>query len=171
MRYLLVLLCACRVEEPPVLTLSPEDTPLEPAIIFAVRHAEKTGSALDSPLTDEGASRAIALAQVLRSADLVGVHSTDTVRTIETAQPTAEVHGLPVELYDVSTSLVEDILAVRGSHLVVGHSDTLPSLLPLFDPNIVVESFSGIEYDRLYVIVRDDEGASTTLLRYGEPPE
>lgn len=158
-------------------TVPPPDTePLPPAgpyvdaVMYVVRHAEKsTEPPADPVLTVEGTARAEDLADVLQDVPLVAAHSTDTARTIETATPTAEGHGLAVEIYTVPTTLIEDIRTRGGDHLVVGHSTTIGSIVILAggDPGPTV---AYTEFDRLYVVVIPAEGTSTTLrLHYGEP--
>lgn len=162
-----LLLAACSSEPAPIPGQSTLALPSEPAVVFLVRHAEKLSSSVDSPLTEEGTERAGLLADMLRDVDLTAVHSTSTARTLATAEPTALSHGLTVAPYSDEALLVEGILAERGAHLVVGHSDTLPLLVSLLDPSALVPAIAGDEYDRLYVITQTDAGASTSLLRYG----
>ncbi|MBA2320746.1 MAG: histidine phosphatase family protein [Deltaproteobacteria bacterium] len=158
-------------------TVPPPDTePLPPlgpyadAVMYVVRHAEKsTEPPADPSLTVEGAARAEDLADVLADVPLVAAHSTDTARTIETATPTAEGHGLDVEIYTLPTTLIEDIRTRGGDHLVVGHSTTIGSIVTLAggDPGPPV-AYS--EFDRLYIVVVPAEGEPATVrLHYGEP--
>ena len=56
-----------------------------------------------------------------------------------------------------------------GRHLVVGHSNTTPSVVELLggDPGSKIEK---TEYDRLYIVTIGADGAvSTLLIRYGAP--
>ncbi|MEQ1564156.1 MAG: histidine phosphatase family protein [Myxococcota bacterium] len=166
-----LLWSACR--EPPLVStpsaVATATPPLpEPAVVFVVRHGEK---GVDSILTEEGVARAELLARMLTEVELVGVHSTDTERTLGTAQPTAQDHGLSVGLYEETGALVDALVAVGGAHLVVGHSDTVPSIVEHLDPDTDATPIGSEEYDRLYLVVRTPVGATTTLLRFGAASE
>ncbi|MGD2123064.1 MAG: histidine phosphatase family protein [Gemmatimonadota bacterium] len=159
-------------------------------VIFLVRHAERaddavptdsvraekptmaTGSrmmATDPPLSMVGRERAALLATLLRDADITNIHSTDVLRTRETAQPIAETTGLEISLYDASdlAAFAEELLSTPGTHLVVGHSDTTPELVTALggNPGPPIEL---MEYDRLYMVIPGQESTRTILLRFGE---
>ncbi len=145
------------------------------AVVFLVRHAEKVDASRDPQLSPQGAQRAAALAMLLRDSGIDHVHSTDFIRTRDTAGPVATMLGLgAVELYDPS-----DLPALRarltrdgGRHLVVGHSNTTPPLVELLGGDAGPPIDEASEYDRLYVVTIDNEGTVTTvLLRYGVPYE
>lgn len=103
------------------------------ATYLLVRHAEKdTTVAKDPPLTAAGQARAERLAVLLANTPLTAIYSTPTRRTRQTATPTAQLHGLPIEDYTAADATV---VAARlrkthpvGTVLIVGHSDTLPPL-------------------------------------------
>ncbi len=160
----------------------------EETVVFLVRHAERaddapknpgaenpTGAmtsrmmAEDPPLSEAGRDRANLLAAVLRDAGLTHVHSTDYLRTRETARPTAEALGLELSIYDASdlAAFAEELLSTPGNHLVVGHSNTTPQLVGALGgaPGPAIES---LEYDRLYMVIVRGESTRTILLRFGE---
>jgi hypothetical protein len=62
----------------------------EPLVVFLVRHGEKADLTEDAELSAAGRERAAALARTLRSAEIEYVHSSDFIRTRETAAPTAD---------------------------------------------------------------------------------
>src|SRR3546814_11474619 len=65
------------------------------ATYVVVRHAEKVDDASRDPsLTDAGRARAHALAELLRSRDVVAVYATDFRRPRDTAEPTAAIPDL-----------------------------------------------------------------------------
>ncbi len=142
----------------------------ETTIVFIVRHAEKAGESGDVPLSPEGRERAEDLAAVLANVDLDTVHSTATVRTRSTAAPAARAAGLPVELYDHTEpgAMLDELLIEGGTHLVIGHSNTVPDLVRHLGGNPGSE-FRHDDYDRLYVLVVPRTGDPTSLrLRYGD---
>jgi broad specificity phosphatase PhoE len=147
-------------------------------IIF-VRHAEKAGpSAEDPPLSDAGRRRVAELTRQLRDADVIAgvdaIYSTPFKRTRETAQPLATALDLPVTSYDPddNDAVLEDILDKHKGKiiLVVGHSDTLPTLIADLGASKRVPPIAEDEYDNLYLVSIPWFGKTKTIrLRYGEP--
>jgi broad specificity phosphatase PhoE len=141
--------------------------------IFVVRHAEKI-SEEDERLTDAGRSRAGRLAEMLKNAGISAIYSTQTDRTIGTAQPLANALGLKIRIYDTAPAngnadfqrLVERLrseVATDGIVLVVGHSNTVPLILKSLGCADVV-TIASDEYDNLFVVV-PKAGSAATLLR------
>ena len=153
---------------------SPVPTVLETKTleVFLVRHGEKVDHSKNPELTEAGKERAVELAHALRSAHIEFVHSSDYIRTRDTAEPTAAFLGVDVELYDPRDlpSLAKRLQETGGRHLIVGHSNSTPSMVELLggDPGTLIDEES--EYDRLYIITQGKSGGvSSTLIRYGEP--
>jgi broad specificity phosphatase PhoE len=150
----------------PVAAASPEDT----AVVFLVRHAEKTSDGEDPALTAAGRERARQLARLLADSGVGAVYSTDFKRTLDTAKPLAAAAGLRVRLYDwdALAALAAELTAMPGRRLVVGHSDTTPELVGLLggEPGPPIDEAD--EYDRLYMVTVAPGGTVTTIvLRYG----
>ena len=108
-----------------------DETPVmeqKPLVVFLVRHAEKVDAGKDPELSKEGKKRTEDLAEILRSANIDHVHSTDYIRTRDTATPLAKANGVEVEKYnpDDLDGFAEDLKKAGGRHLVVGHSNTTP---------------------------------------------
>lgn len=151
-------------------TRSESAAQLEPTVVFLVRHAERAEDGTsDPPISDAGRARARLVAEMLRDAELTRIHTTDYRRTRATGRPTAEAHGLEMELYDPSdlAAFSDRLRASPGRHLVLGHSNTTPALAEALggDPGEPIDEF---EYDRLYIVTLTPEGASTVLLRFGD---
>ena len=148
-------------------------TPMERDLlqVYLVRHAEKVDQSKDPDLSGDGYLRAGELARTLADAKIEYVHSSDFIRTRNTAAPVAELFGLEIELYDQNDllTLAEDLKAEGGRHLVVGHSNTTPDLVELLggDPGYPIEELN--EYDRLYILTIRNGKVNTVLLRYGKP--
>lgn len=141
----------------------------QPLVVFLVRHAEKVDDSQDSELSTGGKARADQLAKVLSGCDIQHVHSTDFHRTKNTAKPTADLFGLEIETYDAENlpATAEQMRSVGGRHLVVGHSNTVPSMVTSLggDPGLAIAEG---EFDRLYVVLIDQGGNTTSLpMRYG----
>jgi broad specificity phosphatase PhoE len=146
--------------------------PAEAAMIFLVRHAEKTAATEDPALSEAGRQRAQALAALLRNAGIEFVWSTDFTRTRDTAAPLATAMALQTTLYDWDEmdALAAELKTPGRRSLVVGHSDTTPELVGLLggDPGPPIDEPG--EYDRLYVVSIEPDGTVTTdLRRYGNP--
>jgi phosphohistidine phosphatase SixA len=142
----------------------------QPLVVFLVRHGEKADLSRDAELSAAGLERAATLATTLRSAEIEYVHSSDFIRTRNTAAPTATEHGLEVGLYDPRDlpTLVEKLRRTGGRHLVVGHSNTTPQVVELLggEPSLAIDEPG--EYDRLYIVtIGSDGAASSVMMRYG----
>ena len=112
------------------------------------------------------------LAAALRSSGATRIHSTDYIRTRDTAGPLAAELGLTVELYNPRdlAGFAESLRAQGGRHVVVGHSNTTPQMAELLGGDPGEPIVEATEYDRLYVVtVGADESVTTVLLRYGTP--
>lgn len=139
-------------------------------VVFLVRHAEKVDASSDPELSEAGIRRATELAAALRDAGIEHVHSSDFIRTRSTATPVAADGGLEVALYDPHDlpELVQRLREVGERHLVVGHSNTTPTVAELLggEPGTAIDEDG--EYDRLYIVTVGADGEVTTvLMRYG----
>ena len=145
-----------------------------------VRHAEKALMPIDDPgLSAEGKVRAAVLARQLVDADVVAgidaIYSTDTRRTIETAQPTADALELEIQTYENQEDDEPVVDAMVNAHkgkiiLVVGHSNTLPTMIAALGASKKVPPIAEFEYDNIYVISITWFGKTKTIrLRYGDP--
>ena len=145
-----------------------------------VRHAEKALIPVDDPgLSAEGQSRASELARQLVDADVVAgidaIYSTDYRRTVETAQPIADALGLPINRYDPDDDDEDVVDAMVRDHkgkiiLVVGHSNTVPSLIAALGASKNVPAIAEMEYDNVYLVSIPWFGKTKTIrLRYGAP--
>ena len=140
-------------------------------IVFLVRHAEKVDSSRDPELSATGKKRAEELAGVLGDADIQHVHSSDFIRTRDTAAPIALRLNLKLEVYDPRDlpPLVEKLRQAGGRHLIVGHSSSIPGTVELLGGNPGADINEASEFDRLYIVTIDTNGqASTVLMRYGK---
>lgn len=141
-------------------------------VVFLVRHAEKVDQSRDPELSTEGIRRAEALAITLVDSGIEYIHSTDLIRTRNTAAPIARELDLELNLYDADylSELIDQMKEKGGRHLVVGHSSTTPLMVELLGGGMVPPIDESDEYDRLYVVTISSEGeVSNVLLRYGKP--
>ncbi len=138
-----------------------------------VRHAETTGIGSNPDLSADGMDRAQELARILKNVPLKAVYSTNLNRTTKTAQPTATDQSLSINTYDGFTldPVVDGALAMHhgGAVLVVGHSNTTPSLLNLLTGTSNYSNIPETQYDNLYVVTVFEKGrAQVTHLKYGK---
>ena len=152
--------------------LAAETPAKDPLVVFLVRHAEKVDASRDPELSATGKKRAEELAGVLRDANVKHVHSSDFIRSRDTAAPIAARLNLKVELYDPRDlpSLVKKLRQAGGRHLIVGHSESIPGTVELLGGKPGIDINEANEFDRLYLVTVDTNGqASTVLIRYGKP--
>jgi len=144
-----------------------------------VRHAEKALIPVDDPaLSPEGQLRAAELARQMVDADVVAgidaIYSTPFRRTMETVQPVADALELEINHYDPDneeTELDRMLRAHKGQViLIVGHSNTVPSLIAELGASKLVPPIAEFEYDNLYLVSIPWFGKTKTIrLRYGTP--
>ncbi|MGB3968250.1 MAG: nuclear transport factor 2 family protein [Planctomycetota bacterium] len=140
--------------------------------IVLVRHGEKVDAATDAELNAAGQARAGALARALRDLPLTAAYTSQFRRTADTVGPTCKTHGLTAIVVPAADGRT---LAARLRNdyagqtvLVCGHSNTLPELvkaLGIRQPPTIADD----EYDRLFIVTLDADGASLLSLRYGSP--
>jgi len=140
--------------------------------VILVRHAEKVSSAPDALLSPQGQQRAECLAHVLKDAGIKRIYVSDVKRTQQTADPIAKALGIKPTILPAKdpNSLVRDVFYGSGGNaLVVGHGDTLPTVIQRVQAG-TVPSIGENEYDGMYVLTVL-EGSSTPVvkLRYCAP--
>ncbi|MEM9388204.1 MAG: S41 family peptidase [Pseudomonadota bacterium] len=147
--------------------------------VILVRHAQKRRlPADDPPLTAAGRARAEAIASLLARAEVTAsvdaVYASPFQRTRQTAEPLAARAGVPISAYDPrdSEALAERVLEdhAGGTVLVVGHSNTLPSLVDAFGGERAVPPIEDEEYDNLYIVTVPASEGQSSVLRLTLPP-
>ena len=133
----------------------------QPAI-FVVRHAERADAAsggapmmaADPELSEAGRARAKALAVLLEDANITAIFTTEFKRTQQTAAPLAKEAGIQstmIRARDQAT-LVEALKTATGNVLVVGHSNTVPSIIKDLGVSTPV-TLRDDEYDNLFIVI------------------
>ena len=129
--------------------------------IVLVRHVEKdsspTADKVDPELSAEGKARAERLAKVVKRYKPHEIFSTPFKRTRGTAEPTAKRRKKEIQTYDPAkpADLVNKIMdpASKTVHyLVVGHSNTIPSLANLLAKKEIFRNLLESEYGVIWVI-------------------
>jgi phosphohistidine phosphatase SixA len=140
--------------------------------VIVVRHAEKADQTPDAALSAPGKARAKALADLLRSAGVTHIITTEYMRTRETAAPLATALGLTGEQMPARDlpALVARLKALDPASivLVVGHSNTIPPMLTALGwPNTL--TLQDGDYDDVFVLTpQAGQRASMVRLKYGQ---
>ena len=127
--------------------------------VYIVRHAEKDTTVagnLDPELSAEGRIRAQALSQTLAKRQPAALFTTDTKRTRATLGPLATAVKLEPQTYDPKRGrdLADLILKEYAgkSVVIVGHSNTVLSLIDDFGGIPPVDEIQDYEYDYLFTV-------------------
>ena len=138
--------------------------------IYLVRHAEKDlsdKSNRNPELTEKGIQRANDLAQTLSKVNIDAVYSTNYIRTIETAKPTAELFNKEIKIYDWKSLDVDKIVKenLGNTILIVGHSNTTPVVANKLLDKELYHQIDDADYSNLYIITIINNNKSSILLK------
>jgi phosphohistidine phosphatase SixA len=135
--------------------------------IYLLRHAEKQADGTKDPsLTEAGIERANNLVALLEDKNITSIYSTKYKRTLETATPLAKSLKIDVQQYYPSKlqEFAEQIKNVAGNIVIVGHSNTTPSLTHLISGKATT-AIDESEYDRLYQIIVNPDSTILNKLK------
>ena len=137
---------------------------------YLIRHAEKNRAIKgdkDPFLTLKGADRAKRWAEVLSTANINMVYTTNYNRTKETAQPTATKNGLRLYTYDPRKMYDEGFkYNTKGKNvLVVGHSNTTNVFANKILGKKVYKQIADDNNSNLYIVTVTKSGATSVLLK------
>jgi broad specificity phosphatase PhoE len=141
--------------------------------VLLLRHGEKLdGPDRDPPLSEAGRARAQLLVHMLGQSGVTAIVTTHLQRTQQTAQPLARHLGLPLQVVqasDIDATVAQILTNAGGVVLVVGHSDSVVTLLGRLGAG-PVPPIGHDEYDNLYVVTLDGHGGvRLAFLQYGAP--
>jgi broad specificity phosphatase PhoE len=150
--------------------LAPTLAMADAKFIYLTRHAEKAATGTDPALTADGKIRAQNISAALNKANITSIYSTSYARTQQTAQPLSAALSVPVQTYDPAqlAAFAQQLRALPGNTLVVGHSDTTPELIALLGGD-TVPAIAETEFDRLYQVAIGADGDVTTTLLHSLP--
>ncbi len=159
--FFLLLLCAFNL-----LVFAQQE---ETSTYYLIRHAEKDrtdATNKDPVLTTAGEARAVRWAQVFKEVPLEAVYSTSYQRTLQTAQPTAQLKELEILTYDPRNLDLDEFYSdTAGQHvLIVGHSNTTPQLANKLLGEKQYEQIADNNNGNLYIITVTNKKASGVLL-------
>lgn len=142
----------------------------EVSTYYLVRHAEKDRSDKTNSnpeLTDLGHQRALRWSSVFENVTFDAVYSTNYLRTIATAKPTASAKGLEIQFYNPRELYPKDFQqeTLGKTVLVVGHSNTTPQFVNAI---LGIDRYADIQDNNnanLYIVTRIKEETSSVLLK------
>lgn len=141
---------------------------------YVVRHAEKATQAQnmssDVPLTTLGSQRAVALKDLLQGKKIRAVYSTNTVRTMSTAKPTADYFNVTIKQYGPKpdSGFIASLKLLKKNALIVGHSNTVDKIVNGLTGTTSVEAdLQDNEYNNLFVIKVNRKKIKFQKKKYG----
>ncbi len=141
--------------------------------VIVMRHAEKVSPEGDPNLSQEGKERAHHLKQVLGWLPISAVYSTKTKRTIQTAEPLAKCHEIPITFYKTLPEMLERIRSddLRGKTVIVmGHMGTAQELIDSLGGK--GSACPGLSHDEICIAqITPDNRVRVLRLKYGKTLE
>jgi 2,3-bisphosphoglycerate-dependent phosphoglycerate mutase len=123
---------------------------------FVSRHAERAGTMSNDPaLTPEGEKQAQDLKNYLQGKNIKAIYSTNYIRTKSTAQPTSELFGVPVKIYNPAQTnqLLDSLKGFKGGNvLIVGHSNTVDDIVNGLTGSNTMSDLAETEYGNLFIV-------------------
>lgn len=137
---------------------------------YLIRHAEKNRTDANNRnphLTYKGDKRAKYWAEVLSTANINMVYTTDYNRTKETAQPTAAANGLRLYVYNPRKMYDEGFkYNTKGKNvLIVGHSNTTPTFVNKILGEKKYADIADDNNNNLYIVTVTKHGATSVLVK------
>lgn len=136
--------------------------------VYVVRHAEKSASPASNPvLTDAGSARAIKLKETLQSKKITKIYSTNTTRTLKTAEPLADYLKIKTEIYKAvpDSNFILSLRRAKSNQLVVGHSNTIDDIVNMLcGKKVIPADISEAVYDNLFVIKLSKSGKKAVFV-------
>ncbi|PKP32030.1 MAG: phosphoglycerate mutase [Bacteroidetes bacterium HGW-Bacteroidetes-17] len=137
------------------LSLFSQEEHKELSTYYLIRHAEKQIVNNPNPeLTDEGILRAEKWALIFKDIKFDAVYSTDYLRTIATAQPTAQSQNLEIFLYHpIKMDIKQFLKETEGKTvLMVGHSNTIPAFVNKLIEKEKYKDIPDENFGNLYIV-------------------
>jgi len=146
---------------------------------FVVRHAEKQPTQSNEsmmnknpPLSEAGKQRAEALKDLLQSEKIGYVFSTNTVRTLSTAEPVENYFNLQTKIYEAEPddAFITQLLSLHENTLIVGHSNTVDDIVNKLCGSVKIPgNLPDSAYDDLFVITKNGKTITFEARKYGNP--
>ena len=136
--------------------------------VYVVRHAEKSDSPANNPvLTEAGTARAVKLKEVLQDKKITRIYSTNTTRTLKTAEPLSDFLKIKTETYKPvpDSNFIVSLRRNKTNQLVVGHSNTIDDIVNMLcGKKVIAGDVSEAVYDNLFVIKLSKSGKKAVFV-------
>ena len=137
---------------------------------YLTRHAEKDRSDTSNrnpKLTKEGVERANNIAQLLSEEEIDAVYSTNYIRTVETAKPTANLFNKEIIIYDWNKFDAEKMIqeSLGKNVLIVGHSNTTPIVANKLLGTETYTEIDDANFSNFYIVTINSKERSSVLLK------
>jgi broad specificity phosphatase PhoE len=134
---------------------------------YFIRHAEKVDNSKNPDLSEIGLQRAQIWNKIFSEISLDAIYSTDYIRTIQTATPTANSKNITILNYDPKTidlqSFKKNTLGKKV--LVVGHSNTIPNFVNQIINKNIYRDIDDKTFGNLYIATITNDSISHQLLK------
>lgn len=148
----------------------------EKTTIILLRHAEKDtsnpGSTMmqaNPDLSLKGKQRAEKLLEILKQYSFSSIFSTNFNRTRNTVLPIAHKLNIDITIYDPKNQQVfaEHLKTLKAQTiLVVGHSNTIPTLVNLLIGQSKYPNLTDDEYDKIWILELEAGKIKETQIQY-----
>jgi len=137
-------------------------------VIYLVRHAEKMlNKSRDPELTKAGKKRAQKLALMLKDENITQIYSTNFLRTKNTALPLSKIMKTEVQIYShKDENFANSIKSAKANLLIVGHSNSTPTLVNKILGEEKYEQLDEKEYTKLFKVTEVAGKYSCQIIEY-----
>jgi phosphohistidine phosphatase SixA len=143
---------------------------------YIVRHAEKSNNdsasmmSSNPPLSSAGKERAKALKHALKKKDIKYIFSTNTIRSVSTAEPLSRVDHIDIQYYGPKpdSAFIRQLRNVQGNALIVGHSNTVDDIVNALCGKQILNDLPDAAYDNLFVVTKEDGQFIFRQEKYGK---
>ena len=143
---------------------------------YIVRHAEKATNdsasmtSSNPPLSADGKKRAKALKDALNKKGITSIYSTNTIRTLSTAEPLSKARHIKVQLYGPMPDAVfiSRLKELKGNTLIVGHSNTVDDIVNGLCGQQLLKDLPDAAYDNLFIVTNNNGTFTLKQEKYGK---
>lgn len=120
---------------------------------YIVRHGERLNNSDNTPLSDNGFLRAIALADSLQNKGIDSIFVSTKLRSQQTARPLSDRIHEPMVIYHADTlvAFVNRISKLKKNVLIVSHSEQIPTVVQILSGQ-VIPAIPFDDFDNFYKV-------------------
>jgi hypothetical protein len=142
--------------------------------IWLVRHAEKADAPVSNPpLNSLGQQRAKELLRSLKGNKINAIYITDSIRSVQTAQPVADAFSIKPQIYDpadIKALAARLMVNNKGKNaLIVGRLNTIIPTIEAFGGLAPFTALNNDDYDILFKLTVKNDKADLEMSYYGTP--